>query len=56
MTLLIWLIALAKPLSHVREAAPAVDHRRLREFMRQGTEVIHDLASRLNQFRRKLEK
>ncbi len=54
--LTIWLVALARPLSAPADAPAPLDIEPLRDFMRQGTQVVHELAGRLRQFRKKLEK
>jgi hypothetical protein len=53
--LVIWFIALVKPLVEQPIPLSPVDLRPIREFMRQGTEVMHDLSARLSRFRRKLQ-
>ena len=51
--LVIWLIALSKPL--VEEPIPEgpADLQPVRKFMRQGTEAMHELSARLSRFRKK---
>ena len=51
--LAIWLIALAKPLPAPAKMPAPPDPHALRDFMRQGTEVIHQLAARLRRFRKR---
>ena len=53
--LVIWLIALMKPLAQAPVPEPG-DVRPIREFMRQGNEIMHDLSARLSRFRRKLQR
>jgi hypothetical protein len=53
--LVIWLIALMKPLVQQPILPRSVDLRPIRELMREGTEVMHDLSARLSRFRRKLQ-
>ncbi len=50
-----YLMALVKPLAQEPVPEPA-DVRPIREFMRQGNEIMHDLSARLSRFRRKLQR
>ncbi len=50
--LVIWLVALWKPLPAPAKAAPGPDVESVAAFMRQGTQVIHELAGRLRRFRK----
>jgi hypothetical protein len=52
--LVIWLIALLKPLPQPTASEGSVDLRPIRTFMSEGTAVMHDLSARLSRFRRKL--
>jgi len=54
--LVVWLVALRKPLPGPAKAAPAPDIESVAAFMRQGTQVIHELAGRLRHFRRNPQK
>jgi hypothetical protein len=54
--LVIWLIAMAKPLAPHPETRQPVDVQPIRDFMRQGAQVIQDLSARLTRFKRRLEK
>jgi hypothetical protein len=52
--LVLWVTALMKPI--VQQPMPGpMDLRPIREFMRQGTEVMHDLSARVSQLRKKLQ-
>jgi len=55
LALAIWLMALVKPLAQEPVPEPG-DVRPIREFMRQGNEIMHDLSARLGRFRRKLQR
>jgi hypothetical protein len=48
-------MALLKPLAQEPVPEPA-GVRPIREFMRQGNEIMHDLSARLGRFRRKLQR
>jgi len=50
--LVIWLVALGKPLPAPAKAAPSPDVESVAVFMRRGTQVIHELAGRLRRFRK----
>ena len=50
--LVVWLVALRKPLPVPAKAAPAPDVETVAAFMRHGTQVIHELAGRLRRFRK----
>lgn len=52
--LVIWLIALSKPLPQEPAPERLVDPGGMRDFMRRGTEAMRDLAARLGHFRKKL--
>lgn len=52
--LVIWLVALLKPLPQLPGSEPSLDLGPIRMFMSEGTTVMHDLAARLSRFRRKL--
>jgi hypothetical protein len=54
--LVIWLIALAKPLTPYPESEQPVDLQPIRDFMRRGTQLIHELSAQLSQLRRKMKK
>ena len=54
--LVVWLVALRKRLPAPANAAPAPDVESVAAFMRQGTQVIHELAGRLRHFRRNPQK
>jgi hypothetical protein len=54
--LVIWLVALARPKPPQPEAELPPDLQTIREIMRHGTELMHELAANLAQFRRKLQK
>lgn len=51
--LLIWLVALVKPVEQEPAAEVPADLQPIRAFMSVGTEVMHDLSGRLSRFRRK---
>ena len=52
--LVIWLIALLKPVVQEPTAEVPADLQPIRDFMSAGTEVMHDLSARLSRFRRRL--
>lgn len=53
--LIVWLVALIKPLVPPPALTEAVDLPPLRDFMRQGTTVMHDRARRLSWHRKKMQ-
>jgi hypothetical protein len=55
LALVIWVIALLQPFAQEPVPDPG-DVRPIREFMRQGNELMHDLSARLSRFRRKLQR
>jgi len=52
--LVIWLVALLRPISQEPRAEGPVDLQPIRAFMSAGAEVMHDLSTRLSRFRRRL--
>lgn len=52
--LVIWLVALLKPLPQQPAPERSVDLGPIRTFMSEGTAAMHDLSARLSRFRRKL--
>jgi hypothetical protein len=54
--LLIWLIALARPLPAPAKMPAQLDVGPLRDFMRGGTKAIHELASRLRRLKKSSER
>jgi len=54
--LVIWLIALSKPLVQEPVQEKLIDLGGMRDFMRHGTEAMRDLSARLSHFRRKLQR
>ncbi len=53
--LVIWLIALLRPLAIEPTSERPVELGPIRAFMTEGTAVMHDLSARLSRFRRKLQ-
>jgi len=53
-SLILWLIALAKPLSAQAKQHERVDAEDARHFMSEGTVALHELANQLTRFRKKL--
>lgn len=52
--LVIWLVALLKPVSQEPKAEVPADLQPIRAFMSAGTAAMHDLSTRLSRFRRRL--